>query len=211
MTPKEYRLLNNHDYSQDMGEMGKIFTEWNDKKINGTNAVQMMKQCYDVGLEKIENKKSIEIQKKELKRCFDSLASYIKNRDSLDDKELFTTNSDSAPKTKDHSLVDSEELPDCYKHFFMVLLENTAPDAYNAMKKALDIKMVVYENGFYNFKCAKGCVGLIFSTAGYTEYKVINQHILINGNSPGKSTLKNGRNNTPPKEWNEIEKLLFSN
>ena len=185
MTSEEYRLLDNHVYSFYTGNMGKVFNDWHDKKIDGTTAVQKMKRWYNKGLEKIVHEKYADIQKQELKRNFDSLVSFI----------------------RDYDLVDEDESLE--KHYLMTRLEEEAPTAFEAIKKAIAIGIVEYDNKFLNFKCSKGSVGLIFSQGGFIEIKAINQHILINGKPPEKSTLKNGRNNTPPKDWPNIEKQLF--
>ena len=186
MTQEEYNLLENHNYSTYTGWMGKVFSDWYDKKIDGTKAVQMLEQWYNKGLKEIENEKHFDIQKKELERCFDALDSYIRKNELI------------------------EEPSENYENnFFMILLKNTAQTAYKRLKKALVIKLVVYENGYFNFKCAKGCVGLFFSEAGFTDYKRIEQHILINGEKPKRITLVNSKKNPPPKEWDIIEKQLL--
>jgi hypothetical protein len=96
-------------------------------------------------------------------------------------------------------------------HYFMKLLENDFSTAYTAVKNGLVAGLIEYKDGLFNFKCKKGCVGLIFNKAGCTEYKTINKHILINGEEPKKDTLKNCTKNTPPKEWDRIEQIIFPN
>jgi len=218
MTKEEYHLIDNYNkYSFYTGKMGKVFTDWYDGKIDGTNAIKKLKQWYNKGLKKIEEERNADIKKAEnkkeeinadidadikianskadirkleLKRHFDSLFSYI----------------------DDNDLVDNDDLLDNYEnHFFMILLKNIAPFAYQAMKKALSINFVVYENGLFNFKCAIGWVGKFFREAGYTEHKTISQYILINGKTPKGSSLKNAANsNTLPNEWEAKRKQIFS-
>jgi len=50
---------------------------------------------------------------------------------------------------------------------------------------------------------------LIFAETGYTDYKRISQHILINGNKCDIITLQNAKKNTAPKEWDNMSKILF--
>lgn len=80
-------MLDNHNYSFYTGNMGKIFSDWHDKKIDGTKAVQMLKRWYDKGIRKVKSEKYADIEKKELKRCFDSLASFIRNYDLVNEEE----------------------------------------------------------------------------------------------------------------------------
>jgi hypothetical protein len=185
MTQEEYRVLDNHNYSIYTGEMGKIFNDWQNDIIDGNKAAQDMKKWYIKGAKKLEIEKYADIKQNELKRCFDSLDSYI----------------------RDHDLVDDDD--DYEKLLFIMHLKREAPKSYEAIKRAIYHSIVVVERGSLNFKCARGCVGLIFFEAGYTAYKSINPYILINGKPPAKSTLQNGIKNTPPKQWEHIKKLLF--
>ena len=117
--------------------------------------------------------------------------------------------SNDSKTTKDSKRRD-EKLTDNYEdHIFMRLLKEDSSKTYNTIKKAIDIKLVVYENGLFNFKCERGCVGAIFCEAGFTESKRINPYILINGKPPAKSTIQNGRKNKEPKGWMQIKKELF--
>ena len=80
-------LLKSHTYSFFTGNMGKVFSDWHDKKIDGTKAFQMLKRWYDKGIKKVSSEKYVAIQKKELKKCFDSLASFILDYDLVDEEE----------------------------------------------------------------------------------------------------------------------------
>ena len=89
-------------------------------------------------------------------------------------------------------------------------LKKAAPKSYEVMKRAINLEIVIYEQGKLNFICDKGCVGLIFHEAGFTGYKFINPYILINGKPPAKSTLQNGIKNPEPKSWEHLKEQLFS-
>ena len=52
MKPEEYHLLNNHNYSSYTGNMGKVFCDWHDKKIDRRRAIQGLNELYDEGLKK---------------------------------------------------------------------------------------------------------------------------------------------------------------
>ena len=86
MTPEEYRLLDNHDYSLYTGKMGEVFCEWHDKKIDKKRALRDLNELLDEGLGEIKGEKYAEIKEKELKRCFDSLALFIMYTNQLDTK-----------------------------------------------------------------------------------------------------------------------------
>ena len=189
MTPEEYCLLDNHNYSFFTEKMGGIFNEWHDKKIDGITAIHRLKHWHSKGMRKLDNVNHSNIQKKELEKFFNSFALYIEDNDMVVDEKLLSDNYED--------------------HILMRLLIEVALTAYKTLKKAIALNIVVYENGYFNFKCARGCVGLIFSTAGFTDYKTINRYILINEKPPAKSTLINGVKNPSPNEWPNIEKQLF--
>jgi hypothetical protein len=88
MTSREARLLKSHTYSFYTGNMGKVFNDWYDKKVNGTKAIQMLKRWHDKGIQKVNSEKYANIQKKELKRCFDTLALFIRDNDLVDEEEV---------------------------------------------------------------------------------------------------------------------------
>jgi hypothetical protein len=94
-------------------------------------------------------------------------------------------------------------------HYFMRILKAEHPIAYSAVRNGRAAGIIEYKDGYFNFKCDKGCVGLIFNKAGYTEYKQIGRFILINGEEPGENTLKNCTSNAAPGEWETIEPILF--
>lgn len=95
------------------------------------------------------------------------------------------------------------------EHYFMQTLKHDAKQAFEVMKKAIQKGLVEYKDNYFNFKCNKGCVGLIFAETGYTDYKRISQHILINGEKCDLITLQNTKKNAPPKEWSNMSKILF--
>jgi hypothetical protein len=100
---------------------------------------------------------------------------------------------------------------DWENHYFMQIMKNDFPLAYTAVKKGLAIGLIEFKNNLFNFKCVAGCVGLIFSEAGYTEYKQIARFIFINEKKLAPNTLKNCTKNTPPKEWERIKQVIFPN
>ena len=96
-------------------------------------------------------------------------------------------------------------------HYFMQIMKNDFPLAYEAMKNGIATGIIDFKNNLFNFRCDKGCVGIIFNEAGYTDYKQINRYILINGEIPADSTLRNNTKNTPPKEWEKLKIIFFPN
>jgi len=94
-------------------------------------------------------------------------------------------------------------------NFFMQILKNDAKQAFECMKKAIQNGLVEYKNNYFNFKCDKGCVGLFFSEAGYTDYKRASQHILINDEQCNAQTLSNGVKQGKTKGWDNISKIIF--
>ena len=116
MTVKDYQLLKKHEYSFYSGRMGEVFNDWHVKKIDTTEAIQKLKKWYNKGIEKIGDGNQAGIQKKELERCFDSLTSFIKDKD----------------------LVEEESSNNSLYHFFEIL-KDTAPETYNVIKKMLAI------------------------------------------------------------------------
>jgi len=99
--------------------------------------------------------------------------------------------------------------PDIEQHYFLQILKNDAKQAFEVMKNAIQKGLVEYKDNYFNFKCDKGCVGLFFAEAGYTDYKRISQHIRINGEKCDLITLQNAKKNTPPHEWQEIKRIIF--
>jgi hypothetical protein len=93
MTYEEHCLLKKNSYSFYTGNMGKVFNDWHDKKIDGTKAIQLLKGWYNKGLEEIkkENCADTDINQNEMKRHYDSLDSYIRKYDLINDEELTLT------------------------------------------------------------------------------------------------------------------------
>jgi len=165
--------------------MARIFTAWKDKRIDNAKAIEKLKAWYNKGLRVLEHENEAEADREQLKKHFHTFSSLIRDND--------------------------DEFPGNYlNHTFMKILKDESPPTYDAMRKAIAIRLVVYENGIFNFKCAKGCVGLFFHTAGFTRHKMISNYIMICGEKPGKSTLKNGVKNAAPFEWENLEQQLFS-
>ena len=171
MTLEEYNLLDNHTYSIYTGRMGKIFCDWYDKKIDGTEAIQMLKEWYDKGLKKIKNEKHVAIQKKELKRCFDSLASFI----------------------RDNDLIDEGELPKNYKiHRLMKKLDNIVP-LVSEIKKVLDRQNQEPKQYIQNELVSKMIEKGILSSDGKTPLKNLDGiaiFLMDNGQFPSMKSLK---------------------
>ena len=98
---------------------------------------------------------------------------------------------------------------DMENHYFMQILKNDYPEAHTAVKNGIKAGIIDFKDNRFNFKCDRGCVGLVFSETGYTDYKQINRFILINEERPAPSTLINSTKNTPPSEWGRIKKVFF--
>jgi hypothetical protein len=102
------------------------------------------------------------------------------------------------------------KIPAMEEHYFMQILKYESKPTYEYMKKAIKIKLVQYtDNGYFNFLCDRGCVGLFFSTAGYTDFKRIFPFILINEEPCDDETLRNGSKHGDTVEWNAISKAIF--
>jgi hypothetical protein len=94
----------------------------------------------------------------------------------------------------------------------MQFLKSEYRTAYTAVKIGIARGIIEFtDDNKFDFKCNRGCVGLFFNEAGCTAYKQIYPHILINGTKPAENTLKNCTKNTPPREWERIRRLIFSN
>jgi hypothetical protein len=104
---------------------------------------------------------------------------------------------------------DSDNSTDVDNHFLMQMFKKNFPNTYIAMKNGIRAGVIEYKDKIFNFKCDRGCVGLVFSESGCTDYKHINEHILINDKKPAKNTLKNCRTNSPPSEWKNLKKIFF--
>jgi hypothetical protein len=94
-------------------------------------------------------------------------------------------------------------------HFLMQFFSSFYPSAYLAMKNGLAAGIIEYKDNLFNFKCHKGCVGLVFNEAGCNEYKQIIRFILINGKEAKYNTLKNNTSNTPPESWEKIRHIFL--
>ncbi|MCL1812976.1 MAG: hypothetical protein FWG29_05590 [Treponema sp.] len=95
-------------------------------------------------------------------------------------------------------------------HYFMDVLKNDFPIAHNAVKIGLSKGIIEFtDDEKFNFKCDKGCVGLVFKQAGCTDYKMIKRFILMNDKKPADNTLRNCTKNTPPDEWEKLKTVFF--
>jgi hypothetical protein len=102
------------------------------------------------------------------------------------------------------------KIPPVDEHFLMQTLRIEAKQAYNYLKKAIDIRLVQYTtDGLFNFQCDRGCVGLFFLTAGYTDFKRISPWIQINNEPCDVATLRNGAKHGKTAEWENISKIIF--
>jgi len=101
----------------------------------------------------------------------------------------------------------NSSLPD--NHVFMKMLKDEYPNAYTVVKIGIEAGIIEFKNSYFNFKCDKGCVGLIFYKAGCNVWKTIGRYILIDNEKPAENTLKNCTKNTEPKEWERIKTILF--
>jgi hypothetical protein len=102
------------------------------------------------------------------------------------------------------------KIPPVDEHYLMQILRIEAKQAYEYMKKAIDIRLVQYtSDGLFNFQCDKGCVGLFFSTVGYTDFKRISPWIKINNEPCNVGMLQNGAKHGKTDEWDSISKIIF--
>jgi len=115
------------------------------------------------------------------------------------------TPTDEAPNIYENKINSS--LPD--NHVLMKILKHEYPNAYTAVKNGIEAGIIEFKNSYFNFKCDKGCVGLIFYGSNCTVWKTINRYILINNEEPKADTLKNCTKNTPPNEWESIKQIFF--
>ena len=90
MTPEEYCLLGNHNYSFYTKKMGGVFCDWYDKKIDGTEAAQKLRKWYEKGLKKTKKEEHSDIKARELEECFNALDSFVRTYDLVDDDKEST-------------------------------------------------------------------------------------------------------------------------
>ena len=109
----------------------------------------------------------------------------------------------------DEVITQEKALQDMDNHYLMITLKTDYPHAYSAVKNGIAAGIIEFKGNHFNFKCDKGCVGIIFSEAGCTNYKLIARYILINGEEPAEDTLKNNKKNRPPKEWDRMQLIFF--
>ncbi|MCL2273181.1 MAG: hypothetical protein FWC19_10315 [Treponema sp.] len=142
-----------------------------------------------------EEKRKLKIKQKIIQ---DGLSSLTKNYQS---KELPSPEKNNTPEITTYE----EKI----NNGFLQYLENFYPHAYSAVINGIRSGIIQYKNTFFNFKCDKGCVGLIFHEAGCSEWKTLNRFILINNEAPKADTLKNCTKNRAPNEWERIKPIFF--
>jgi hypothetical protein len=161
---------------------------------------------YQPGGPEKSQKEIFEIYKREvteLSKCYDECKAAIENGNRALEEAMAGTVTEAPEKPEDDG-IDSAK-----NNFFMLLLKNSSPATYSAMLKALETGLVTFDNKLFDFHCAIGCVGLFFAEGGFTENKTISRHILINSSPINVTALKNGKKNTPPKEWESIKSRYF--
>jgi len=146
---------------------------------------------------------------------------YLENRRIKIKQKIIQEGLSSVIKNYQNSIPTTNEAPEIFEkifnsiipddNYFLKMLKNEYPTAYTAVKNGITAGIIEYKNTRFNFKCDKGCVGLVFSEAGCTEYKKIRRYILINGEEPAENTLKNCKKNVQPKEWERIKTIFFNN
>ena len=147
------------------GRMGKVFCDWHDKKIDGTKAVQQLKEWYNKGLKKIKNKNGKDFQKEELKRCFDSLAAFIRDNELIDEGNIS----------------GNYEIQQLSKKF-----ESLTPLIYETIEKILDKQNQEPKQHFQSKLIKEMIEETILSKDGKTPYKSLNDIaiFIVKNNKP---------------------------
>jgi len=80
-------------------------------------------------------------------------------------------------------------------NFFLMNLENHAPDCYRALCEALNKKEITYDNKNekFNFCWQQNTVSQFFKAGKYTEWGIITNFITIKGNIPDRRNIKSSR------------------
>jgi hypothetical protein len=95
---------------------------------------------------------------------------------------------------------ESSKEEDYEKNSFIQILKHTSPPTYEAMRKAIGIELVEYNNKYFNFRCSRGSVGLFFGKSGIKQQYMRNmicQFVLINNDPCELITLRNWKKNNP--------------
>jgi hydroxymethylpyrimidine pyrophosphatase-like HAD family hydrolase len=106
---------------------------------------------------------------------------------------------------------NNPEIQEWENHHLAQMWKNENKILFAAMQKAINIRLVIFTGCHFDFNCDKGCVGLFFKEAGYTEYKHLNSIVLIKGEKPKNTTLQNATSNAPPVQWEKIKNQIFGN
>jgi uncharacterized protein YnzC (UPF0291/DUF896 family) len=96
-------------------------------------------------------------------------------------------------------------------HYLMMRLKTESVRTYNAMKIAINtLKIIEFDDLYFNFKIKANLVGLFFKEGGFTEWKTIIQYIKINGKIlTTDNTLKNAKEGKDISEWLGLKEQLF--
>jgi hypothetical protein len=182
-----------------------------DTDLNSANGMMLKTIC-----EAINKYKETDYELKA--RCNDEELTFKDNQEK-EDKILYRLNSIDEHIVQGNEKIEAatNKQPDqndpieneVDNHAFIKILKEEHPVAYTAIKNGLGSGLIEYKNKRFNFKCDKGCVGLVFWKSGYTAYKQIVRYILINGEEPKEITLRNCTSNSPPNEWESIKKHFF--
>jgi hypothetical protein len=184
----------------------QMFEKWTLGEIDGKTAIRCFKGWFFVEPDSF--------MRELLKEYID----YITNQETEDNKKTTSSGDGHGEEPEERELRQTgdameNEPPDIdaeiENHILMHWLKVESNATYQAMKKALKEKLITYKDGFFDFHCDRGCVGLFFREGGCTEYKTLNRHILINGKQPARTTLENCTKNKEPRSWIKIKKLYF--
>jgi hypothetical protein len=132
-----------------------------------------------------------------------------KNRENEELYQRFKTEMEGMQPQNDEVQLEKANNSDFEQSFFIQTLKNKSLPAYKAMKKAIETDLVEYNDKWFNFRCSKGSVALLFGETGYKDYKTIRQFVLVNNDPCEHSTLKNWKTNPPPDDWLEVQRIIL--
>jgi hypothetical protein len=95
------------------------------------------------------------------------------------------------------------------QNWFLIILQERSPRTFKAIKKAIQIKLVVLDGAMLIFNCGKGTVAHIFKDGGFTEWADISRAVKSSKGDLTAASLGTLSNNIEPKEYREIAKKLF--
>ncbi|AEF83384.1 hypothetical protein [Leadbettera azotonutricia] len=125
--------------------------------------------------------------------------------EELDNLDLSHLDTETGEGSKGEVPKDS----DMENHYLIARLKTESLRTYNALKKAICVKIIEFDGSYFNFKIKAGLVGLFFKEGGFTEWETIVQYIKIKGRISETNTLKTANEGKDISKWDNLRKQLF--